>query len=189
VRWEAEQVAAVDTSVGGEYEITGMLEDGSTVTCHLEVLMMNHVLNPSFEEEDKSMWNVTYEGDTNPTDYQVKSDDAHEGETAFHFWSGDSDMQFAIEQEFTDLQEGTYQLMVYAQGGDMDDTASMELYAITSDGEQIQAFMVTSYADWQNPTIPEIKVTDGTLTIGVRVICPVNSWGTFDEFTLNRVGD
>jgi len=136
-----------------------------------------------------SMWKVAYEGDSNPTDYQNKTDDAHTGDIAFHFWSGDSDMDFSIEQEFTDLEAGTYRLSAFAQGGDMSADAQMELYAVTGDGEQTQSFMVTTYNDWKNPTIPEIQVTDGTLTIGIRMKCNVNSWGTVDDFVLNKISD
>ena len=189
VSWDEAQLAAIDTKAGGVYEVTGTLESGETVVAHVEVKMDNLVRNPSFEDADTSMWNVTYEGDANPTDYQEKTDDAHSGDIAFHFWSEDSDMDFSIEQEFTDLEPGTYQFFAYAQGGDVSDEASMELYAVTSDGEQTEPFMVTTYNDWKNPTISEIKVTDGKLTIGVRMKCNPKSWGTVDDFTLNRIGD
>lgn len=189
VTWDEAQLAAIDTKAGGVYEVTGTLESGETVVAHVEVKMDNLVRNPSFEDADTSMWNVTYEGDANPTDYQEKTDDAHSGDIAFHFWSEDSDMDFSIEQEFTDLEPGTYQLFAYAQGGDVSDDAAMELYAVTSDGEQTEPFMVTTYNDWKNPTISEIKVTDGKLTIGVRMKCNPKSWGTVDDFTLNRIGD
>ena len=49
--------------------------------------------------------------------------------------------------------------------------------------------MMTTYTDWQNPTVREIKVTDSTLTIGVRFKCNVKSWGTVDDVTLNRISD
>lgn len=189
VTWDADQLAAIDPGVGGIYEITGSLEDGTGVTAHVEVIMTNLVVNPSFEESDTSMWKIEYAGDSNPTDFQVKEDDAHTGETAFHFWSEDSDMDFSIEQEFTDLEPGTYKLFAFAQGGDLSADASMELYAVTSDGEQTASFMLTTYNDWKNPTIPEIKVTDGKLTIGVRMKCNPKSWGTVDDFTLNRISD
>ena len=188
VTWDEAQVAAIDTNVGGEYEVTGSLEDGTEVTCSIEVKMINYVKNPSFEDADTSMWNVTYEGEDNPTDFQVKADDAYTGEVAFHFWSEDSDMEFAIEQELTDLEPGTYQLFAYAQGGDVSE-GEMELYAIVNGEEQTEPFMVTTWTDWKVPTIPEIKVTDGTLTIGVRMKCNAKSWGTVDEFTLNRISD
>lgn len=189
VTWDETQIAAIDPNVDGEYDITGSVDGGFTVTCHVKVILKNLVQNPSFEDADTSMWKVTYEGDSNPTDYQNKTDDAHTGDIAFHFWSGDSDMDFSIEQEFTDLEAGTYRLSAFAQGGDMSADAEMELYAVTSDGKQTQSFMVTTYNDWKNPTIPEIQVTDGTLTIGVRMKCNVSSWGTVDDFTLNKISD
>lgn len=189
VSWNEAQMKAIDTTKAGSYEIKGALEDGTTVTAHVEVEMVNYAVNPGFEDKNRSMWKVSYEGEANPTDYQVKADDAHSGETAFHFWSGDSDMEFSLEQEVTGLENGTYQLSVFSQGGDMSSDASMELYAVTADGEQTEPFMLTTYNDWQNPTIKEIKVTDGTVKIGVRFQCNVGSWGTVDDFTLNRISD
>lgn len=189
VAWDEEQIAAIDTNVGGDYEVVGTLEDGTEVTCYIQVIMINHVLNPGFEDADTSMWKVTYAGESNPTDFQVKADDAYTGETAFHFWSPDSEMEFSIEQEFTDLQPGTYQLMVYAQGGDVSADSSMELYAVVNGEELTEPFMVTTWVDWKNPTITDIHVTDGTLIIGVRMKCNAASWGTVDDFTLNRVSD
>ena len=189
VTWNAAQLAAIDMNAGGVYEVTGSLEDGTAVTATVEIKMDNLVRNPSFEDSDTSMWKVTYEGTDNPMDYQVNEVDAHSGEVAFHFWSEDTEMDFSIEQEFTDLEAGTYQLMTYAQGGDLTEGAAMELYAVTSDGEQTEPFMVTTYKDWKNPTIPQIKVSDGSLTIGVRIRCNPLSWGTVDDFVLNRVSD
>ena len=189
VSWNETQMKAIDTTKAGSYEIEGALEEETTVTAHVEVEMVNYAVNPSFEDKNRSMWKVSYEGEADPTDYQVKADDAHSGETAFHFWSGDSDMEFSIEQEVTGLENGTYQLSVFSQGGDMSSDASMELYAVTADGGQTAPFMLTTYNDWQNPTIREIKVTDGTVKIGVRFQCNVGSWGTVDDFTLNRISD
>lgn len=189
VTWNADDVAAIDTENGGTFTVSGSLDDGSEVTATVTVERENYVQNPSFEDADTSIWTVTYAGDTDPTDYQVKAADAHSGEVAFHFWSGASDMEFSIEQSFTDLEPGTYELSAFSQGGDLSADASMELYAIVDDMVLADPFMLTTYADWQNPTISGIKVTDGTLTIGVRYQCNMNSWGTLDDVTLNRVGD
>ncbi|MCM1263748.1 MAG: glycosyl hydrolase 53 family protein [Butyrivibrio sp.] len=188
VVWDEAQINAIDVNVDGAYEIAGTLDDGTAVTCNLEIKLLNYVENPSFEEADTSMWNVKYEG-SNPTDFQKKTDDAHSGDMSFHFWSGTSDMDFAIEQEITDLEPGTYQLMAFVQGGDVSDDVSMELYAVTGGEEQTASFMVTGWSNWQNPTIPEIKVTDGSMVIGVRMKCNSGSWGTIDDFTLNRISD
>lgn len=188
VTWDEAQLDAIDTAAAGSYEVAGTLEDGTEVTCHVEVEMVNYVQNPGFEDADTSMWNVAYEGDANPTDFQNKADDAYTGDVAFHFWS-ESDMDFSIEQEFTDLEPGTYQLSAFAQGGDMSEDSELELYVVVNGEEQTASFMVAGWANWQNPTIPEIKVTDGTLTIGVRMKCNAGSWGTVDDFTLNRISD
>ncbi len=189
VTWNADDVAAVDTENGGKFTVTGSLDDGTEVTATVTVERINYVKNPGFEDADTSMWTVTYTGETNPTDYQVKAADAHSGEVAFHFWSGTSDMDFSIEQSFTDLESGTYELSAFSQGGDLSADASMELYAVVDGKELTAPFLLTTYADWQNPTVSGIKVTDGTLTIGVRYHCNKNSWGTLDDVTLNRVGD
>lgn len=191
VTWDETQLAAIDTEKAGSYKVDGTLEDGSKVTAAVEVEMINYVVNPGFEEEDTSMWSISYEGTANPTDYQVKEDDAYSGEVALHFWSGDSDMDFSVEQTLENLEAGTYQLSVYAQGGDMSDDSDLELYAVVN-GEEVQAvpFMVTTWTDWKLPTIKDLKIADGDiLTIGVRMKCNVGSWGTLDDFTLIRIGD
>ncbi len=148
----------------------------------------NLVKNPGFEETDTSMWKVDYVGEENPTDFFEKAEDAYSGDYSFHFFSDTSDMEFSIEQEFTDLEPGTYYLTAYSQGGAVIE-GSFELYAIVNGEELTDDFMLTTYIDWKNPTIPEIKVTDGTLTIGIRAKTNVASWGTIDEFGLYKISD
>ena len=189
VIWNTDDVATIDTENGGNFTVSGTLEDGTEVTAAVTVDRINYVQNPSFEDSDTSMWTVNYSGETDPTDYQVKAADAHSGEVAFHFWSGSADMDFSIEQSFTDLEPGTYELSAFSQGGDLSDDASMELYAMVGGRELTAPFKLTTYADWQNPAIPEIKVTDGSLTIGVRYKCNVNSWGTLDDVTLYKIAE
>lgn len=189
VIWNTDDVAAIDTKNGGNFTVSGTLEDGTEVTAAVTVDRINYVQNPSFEDADTSMWTVNYSGETDPTDYQVKAADAHSGEVAFHFWSGSADMDFSIEQSFTDLEPGTYELSAFSQGGDLSDDASMDLYALVDGRELTAPFKLTTYADWQNPVIPEIKVTDGSLTIGVRYKCNVNSWGTLDDVTLYKIAE
>lgn len=193
VEWYEEMVLNIDTSKAGTYEITGRILDenfGSDnqteVCCIVNVERLNYVSNPSFEDSDTSMWKISYEGDKNPTDFQQKEGDAHTGEYAFHFWS-ESDMSFNIEQEFEDLEPGTYELKAYFQGGDIDESAQMELYANIDDTIVSDAFTAQGYANWQEPTISSIKVTDGKLKIGIRIQCGAKGWGTIDDFTLHKI--
>ncbi len=190
VSWDASQAAAIDTQKAGTYTVDGTLSDGTAVTADVDVEMVNYVKNPGFEEADRSMWQISYTGENDPTDYQEKADDAHDGDFSLHFWS-DSDMEFSICQTLTDLPAGTYQLFAFAQGGDMESTSDLELYAVVN-GEEIgsDAFMLTTWTDWKQPKVDNIWIGDGdTLTIGVRMKCNANSWGTIDDFTLNRISD
>ncbi len=190
VSWDASQAAAIDTQKAGTYTVDGTLSDGTAVTADVDVEMVNYVKNPGFEEADRSMWQISYAGENDPTDYQEKADDAHDGDFSLHFWS-DSDMDFSICQTLTDLPAGTYQLFAFAQGGDMESTSDLELYAVIN-GEEIgsDAFMLTTWTDWKQPKVDNIRIGDGdTLTIGVRMKCNANSWGTIDDFTLNRISD
>lgn len=153
VSWDASQVAAIDTKKAGTYTVDGTLSDGTAVTADVDVEMVNYVKNPGFEEVDRSMWEISYAGENNPTDYQEKADDAHDG--------------------------------------DMESTSDLELYAVIN-GEEIgsDAFMLTTWTDWKQPKVDNIRIGDGdTLTIGVRMKCNANSWGTIDDFALNRISD
>ena len=194
VVWDAEQTAAIDTNIGGSYQVEGILQDEEldeeyrTVVANVEVKLINYVVNSGFEDSDTSMWKVTYNGKENPTDYQVNAKDARTGETAFHFWSA-SEMDFSIEQEVTGLEPGTYQLSAFSQGGDMLSSSVLELYAIVDGQEYTQQFELTGYADWNEPTVADIKLTGDTIVVGVRMKCNGGSWGTVDDFTLNRVGE
>lgn len=194
VVWDAEQTAAIDTNIGGSYQVEGILQDEEldeeyrTVVANVEVKLINYVVNSGFEDSDTSMWKVTYNGKENPTDYQVNAKDARTGETAFHFWSA-SEMDFSIEQEVTGLEPGTYQLSAFSQGGDMLSSSVLELYAIADGQEYTQQFELTGYADWKEPTVADIKLTGDTIVVGVRMKCNGGSWGTVDDFTLNRVGE
>lgn len=194
VVWDAEQTAAIDTNIGGSYQVEGILQDEEldeeyrTVVANVEVKRINYVVNSGFEDSDTSMWKVTYNGKENPTDYQVNAKDARTGETAFHFWSA-SEMDFSIEQEVTGLEPGTYQLSAFSQGGDMLSSSVLEVYAIADGQEYSQSFELTGYADWKQPTVDDIKLTGDTIVVGVRMKCNGGSWGTVDDFTLNRVGE
>ena len=145
----------------------------------------NLVLNPGFEEADRSMWETSSKTGDIPYDFQDFVNDAHSGTVAFHFWS-EQDMAFSIQQTVEGLEPGQYEASVWSQGGDITD-AAMELYVI-ADGECRQvSFMNTSWADWQHPVLSGISVTGGSVTIGVSIRCGKKSWGTLDDFSLVRL--
>lgn len=184
VTWNEEDVAAVDTSKDGEYEIKGKTEDDRAVKCTVKVSYVNLLLNPGFDETDRSMWTVIAEGE-DVTDYQEKAADAHSGDFSLHYWS-ESPYEFRIEQTVTGLEPGTYKVSVFSQGGDFDDTAEMQLYAVVDGEERFSNFMNSGWVNWKNPRISDLKLTGDTITVGVRVKGNAKSWGTLDDFALSR---
>lgn len=187
VTWKEEEVGAVDTSKMGEYTVNGVLADGTEVTCLVKVANVNCVANPSFEEKDVSMWNVTYDGDNNPTDVQDKAADAVTGDMAFHFYD-EKAFSFSVEQTVTGLEAGNYTLNTNIQGGDVGNDAEIVLYAII-DGQTIESEPVTlaGWVNWQVPEITNLAVgASGEITIGMRVEAAAKGWGTIDDFYLYK---
>ncbi|MCR5556864.1 MAG: glycosyl hydrolase 53 family protein [Butyrivibrio sp.] len=189
VTWDNDEVSKIDSSKEGKYDITGTVGDGTTLTCHVEVNLPNVVVNPSFEDEDTSMWKISSKG-SDPTDFQDKADDAHTGTKALHFWAGDGNVDFEVKQELKDIPAGTYSLQCFAQGGDTSEDSELTLIVVVNGKEYTEPFMVTNWAEWKNPVISDIKIATGdTVTIGVHYISNKGSWGTVDDFILEKTGD
>ncbi len=185
VHWNEEQTAAVDTSTAGTYTVRGTDESGEhEVMASIKVANINYVKNASFEDADSSMWNVTYEGDKNPTDIQTKPDDAVSGENAFHFYSDSGRQVFTVEQTLSGLPAGTYAATAHLQGGDVGSDAKFYLY-VTAGGQtyESEAVVLDGWVKWKTPTISGIEV-DGSsdVVIGISADCAANGWGTFDDF-------
>lgn len=195
VEWYEEQVLNVDTSKAGSYEIWGRLLDGketsderTEVCCTVNVEKFNYILNPGFEEEETSMWEITSKS-SDMTDFQNKETDAYSGVMALHFYST-SDVSFTVEQTITGLAPGTYQFGLYIQGGDAGDNTQMYIYADNGTETLTEDTSVQGWCDWQNPEINGITVgEDGTLTIGASISCAARGWGTLDDFYLYQVAE
>lgn len=181
VTWAADEAAAVDTAVLGEYTVKGTLESGGAVTAHVTVTNTNLVSNESFED-GLAGWTVT--GDSaSSVDIQQKESDAHSGAAALHFWAT-SEQSFEVSQTVTGLEDGSYTLTCFLQGGDCGDNARFLLFA-EQNGERVTtSARVDGWANWQSPTIRHIQVTGGTLVVGISVQAAANGWGTIDDFTL-----
>lgn len=185
VSWDEAQVSSIDMNEMGDYTVNGTLEDGTAVTASVKVAKLNAVKNPSFEESDMSMWNVTYPGSKNPTDVQEKEADAVSGVNSFHFWDSDA-FEFDVEQTLSELAEGNYTLNAHIQGGDVGADAQIYLYAIV-DGTTYQSDPVTldGWVNWQVPQITDIPVLGASdLVIGMHVSSAGGGWGTIDDFYL-----
>ena len=184
VTWDASiDLAALSTCEVGTYPVSGQA-GGETVTCYVNLVDENYVRNHSFEDADTSMWRITEETPT--VDFQQKKTDAFTGEYSLHFWNAKA-VAFTVEQEIIGLRPGSYAFSLRAQGGGMDGTEQLTLYAIADGVRYEQPFAVDGWVNWKNPVIKNIPCTTGTVTIGVSVTAPAGAWGTLDDFLLNPV--
>ena len=187
VIWDESEYQSIDTNEMAEYTVHGTLEEGTEVSCLLNIAKINWAANPGFDEEDMTMWNVTYEGSSNPTDVQNKSSDALTGENSFHFWS-ESAQDFSVEQTISGLSEGSYTVSANIQGGDVGENAEIYLYAVIN-GETYQSDPVTlaGWCVWQTPEITDLPLDGASdVTIGMHVTCQAKGWGTIDDFYLYK---
>ena len=185
VTWNEADYKDIDTGVAGDYVVNGTLEDGTAVSCALSVAQVNWLLNPSFEEKNVTMWNVTYEGSVNPTDVQTKSSDAVTGENSLHFWNEEA-QKFTVEQTVSNLAAGDYTIRANIQGGDVGDAAEVYLYAIVNGTTyQSDPVKLSGWCVWQVPEITNIPLDGATdITVGMSVRCAGGGWGTIDDFYL-----
>lgn len=184
VTWDPAQVAAIDTNQGGRHVVTGTVEGGATVECKVTVPYSNLVVNPSFEDKDRSMWTITGVG-SNPTNYQIKAAEATSGEVSLHFWSENA-QEFKVEQTLNNLPAGSYGATFSIQGGDVGNDAEIYLYVIVN-GKETRSELITlnGWLDWQEPVISGIALDGSTpITVGISVRCQGGGWGTMDDVTI-----
>ena len=187
VGWYQSDCDTVDVNRMGKYTVRGQLADGTEVSCVVNVAKLNYVQNPSFEETDVSVWNVTYAGAENPTDIQTKESDAVTGLNSFHFWS-ESVQEFKVEQTISGLDAGEYTLQAQIQGGDVGEDAEIVLYALVN-GVTYESAPVTlaGWINWQEPVVGDIPLDGASdITVGMRVKCAAKGWGTMDDFYLYK---
>lgn len=185
VIWDEADMSAIDVNKAGRYTVKGTAANGWDITATVKVMSVNYLKNPSFEDEDVSMWEVTTNTDKDPTDIQDKVADAVSGSKAFHFWSPNP-LDFVISQTVTDLHEGTFTATANLQGGDMGASEEVYLFVLINGEEAAkEEVKLTGWVDWKTPVIENIEVKAGdVVTVGVSVKGDGNGWGTMDDFEL-----
>lgn len=178
-------IAKVDPYTGvvsglavGEATISVLSYDGGfTDSSEITVVPSTSLIqNPGFEDGLNS-WAIT--GDTDAVNSDV---DAHSGALTLHYWSPKA-AEFTVSQTITGLENGLYKLSAWVSGGGEEE--SSEIFA----GTRKQEFTNTGWRQWSNPTIDNIEVTDGTLTVGAHLKFSGGQWGNIDDFKLVKKGD
>ncbi|CAK4858134.1 unnamed protein product [Aphanomyces euteiches] len=184
VAWDQAALAQAIGRGAGSYVIAGTAEGGHTVKAFLEIKKENFVVNAGFENNDRSMWNITYgAGSQAHTDYQNKLSDAKTGDYTLHFYSANA-VDFRVKQTISGLKPGYYDLSMFIQGGDAANP-DMNLFAVTGGKEVKVNTGVNGWVQWNNPKIQNILVINGTLTIGADIKADGGAWGTIDDFYLS----
>lgn len=185
VTWDMDAVKEAEAGKGGEYQIKGVADvDGTSydVICNLTILKVNFVQNPGLEDKNMNMWNIEGEGIDRETD-----NNKHSGSYSLKFWS-ESPVQYNAWQEIVGLDAGTYELGAFLQGGDAGSNAMFQLYIKVNDQEYVADTGVTSWLQWDEPHITDIKVPEGaTVIVGVRANAAAKAWGAWDDFYLYKM--
>lgn len=216
VEWDEAQLAAIDTSKSGEYDVSGRFKiaqdlpesasmpeniskelDAEAAVLTDDVIKVLEDYQPTAHvsvAKVNIIANSSFEEENTSmweitgscTDYQDKTSDAYSGDISLHFWST-SEVNFTVQQTLTGLEPGTYEFGLYIQGGDAGDNADMYIYADNGTDRLTESTGVTGWCQWENPVIQDITVgDDGTLTVGASVSAAAKAWGTLDDFYLYK---
>lgn len=188
VVWNPQDLKDMLTGEIGTYLIRGKLVDGKDITANVKIMAVNQVVNPSFEESDRSMWEIIYPSDQKEhANFQENASDAYTGQYAVHFYS-ENQIDFKLQQTLYNLESGVYKVQANIQGGDANES-EMYLYAETADDKTRTHTQVDGWANWKNPEIAEVTVTNGILTVGMSVTASPGAWGSIDDFQVYRIRD
>jgi arabinogalactan endo-1,4-beta-galactosidase len=143
----------------------------------------NFLSNPGFESGDLTSWTVA--GDAAAVDIRQESQNVHSGFYALHYWL-DTPFSFTVSQTVTGLENGTYSLSAWIQGGGGETT--LQLFATGYGGStQTADIVATGWQEWKTPTIDAIEVSNGQVTVGVKVTSKGGSWAFLDDVELTKV--
>ena len=187
VVWEEIDEEELKSNGVGKYIIQGKADNHDTELV-LSLIDYNYITNPSFEEGDKG-WQVIEEGKADELYVEDKQTDSLSGNKHFHFWSSkENSINFNLEQEIKDLEEGTYQYSISIMGGDGGDTNIYSYVKVNGEVLETKESKITTYNNWDTPTIKNITINNGdVLTLGIHVECSgegKGAWGKIDDASL-----
>lgn len=179
----------LDNSQEQSYLVFGEA-DGLEARCTVQVTRFNYAKNPSFEEENLSMWRAEDLGQTQELYCEEKKSDSKTGTRHWHFYSASAGtVHFTLEQDLT-LSKGSYEYQISIMGGDAD---PQEIFSyVKLDGEMVAQTpaTITSYNNWDTPKI-EFACEEGQMvTCGVEVKCMgAGAWGKIDDMVVVSAGE
>ncbi len=162
---------------------------GMDCTAFVHVRLYNYARNPSFEEEDLSMWEVRDLAACGELRMEEKKADSLTGNRHWHFYSAQpASVRFTLEQKMEDLPAGKWRMRFSVMGGD---AGSQEIYTyVRVNGETAATApaKITSYNNWDTPEIVFECQEGQEVVCGIFIRCDgADAWGKIDDMTVNRV--
>ncbi|MCR5031662.1 MAG: glycosyl hydrolase 53 family protein [Lachnospiraceae bacterium] len=191
VTWKEEDLLAAAEGGAGTYTINGTYEAAGQmldISCQAILNTKNYLADPGFEDTSTASWTITVNSGNDPVAIENDLNNVRSGNGCLKFWA-EQEQDFEVTQ-VVHLEEGTYRLGGYLEGGDAGE--SPEFYIYLRQGDQIwrQDTFVTKWQVWENPEITDISVAgECDVTVGIVVKVPGKAWGAFDDFYLYRIDE
>ncbi len=144
----------------------------------------NLILDPSFESGKFGKWVLN--GPSSASFLENNKGNAHSGKFTYKYWLANG-FRSILSQKITALENGTYELSVWAMGGGGE--KNIRLFAAGYDGteKQITAKITnTGWNEWKQYKI-RIPITSGAVTVGIYLDTAPDCWGNFDDIELVKV--
>jgi O-glycosyl hydrolase len=138
--------------------------------------------NGDFEEGNLNSW-TSWSPEGQNSAQSIDTDGPRSGnyKLTHWYWQGYEQRTYRT----VEVPNGTYKASVWVRKGDHIDTW---LEVSNYGGNDLSAASGSSYiGDWKQLVIPEIRVTDGKVDIGVRSASSASEWAVFDDFALTPV--
>ena len=145
---------------------------------------VNLIADPSFESGKMGAWKLNGPGAA--CFMENNKGNAHSGKWTYKYWLG-SGFKSVLSQTLTGIENGTYELSVWAMGGGGEN--NIRLFAAGYDGtvKQVTAKIVnTGWNQWKQYKI-RVPVSTQNVTIGIYLDTKPDCWGNFDDIEFIKV--
>lgn len=198
VVWDEADLAKLEKV--GNYQVKGLVANKFNVVANVNVIE-NYILDSSYEKQGAtdaigSPWII--ESQTPAGTKVVKLDrktDTRTGTTDMNWYYDQGDYSFTVKQAINGLDAGTYTLEVYCMAIDpaTKEHQKLEIYIKYNNGEEKVYDLVDKVKGWGSKdnyyvkaTINDIKITESSAEVGIRVVAESGVWGHLDDWSLVR---
>ena len=145
---------------------------------------VNLIEDPSFESGKLGKWKLN--GPSAASFMENNKGNAHSGKWTYKYWLGNG-FKSILSQTFTEIENGTYELSVWAMGGGGENNIRLFAADYDASSKQVTAKIVnTGWQQWKAYKI-KVPVTNGKATIGIYLDTLPDCWGNFDDMEFIKV--